>query len=135
MVSPLGLVTKFTDRDGRFVLKNCEDKEYRVEITEKNQNLASANQVVRPSDKEVEIVVRQENRPTASAKGQVVDADGRSVRSAKVRLLSVDGRGRVRAKSGFFGGFRAGPAPPGEYRVSVEADGGPLTWLEIVTLE
>lgn len=134
-VQTVGLYYVQTDRDGRFVLKNCEDKEYEVRISEWGHRMPCASQVVRPGDDEVEIVVHQEDRSTASAKGKVVDADGRSVRSATVRLESIGGRGGVRTESGFFGGFRAGPAPPGEYRVAIEAEGWARTWIDNVTLK
>ena len=136
-IQAIGLYYVETDDDGRFVLNNCEDKEYSVHVTQQQQPLISCAEAnVRPDPEEVEIIVREEHRSTVVVEGRLVDPDGHAVADGEVQLQAVSRKddgprsfNAIQAKSGTTGRFRVGPVPPGDYRVVVSANHWPRTWL------
>ncbi len=135
-IQSVGLYYVETDDDGRFRIKDCDDKEYEVTVTERGKgDLPCAIVKLQPGEEEHKIVVKESDRANCIVKGKVVDASGSSLRSATVRLSPVGTYRQVRAKSGFFGGFRTQEIPSGEYQVIIEAKGYPKTFLENVQVK
>ncbi len=131
MVSAIGgPATVFTDRDGRFLLADCEDRDYTIEFVERGQSMPSATlDRVRPSPGEVEVVISEDDRPSGYITGKVVGPDGSSVRGASVQAVLERRPSSARAKSGFFGGVSIGPVPPGTYTIYASADEYPVVLL------
>ncbi|MBI3843532.1 MAG: sigma-70 family RNA polymerase sigma factor [Planctomycetes bacterium] len=127
----------FTDAEGRFVLVNCKDDVYRVEVREPENYASHPIATVtgaRPSATELSIRVSNEMRPSAFVIGRLEDASGAAVGGAKILLWPENGR----FTPNYFtdpktGEFRIGPVPPGRYRGVAEAKG--LGQLELGTCE
>ena len=129
-----GLSEAQTDEEGRFTLDRCEDQPYTVYVNERRGTLTCAQKKSAvPGGEEIVLVVPDSKLASAYLKGTVRTYDGSSLRGAEV-FCSVEGSvGAVRAKTGFFGGFKVGPVPPGEIKISVLADGYPWTRFPAAT--
>ncbi|MEM7233587.1 MAG: sigma-70 family RNA polymerase sigma factor [Planctomycetota bacterium] len=136
-IQTVGLYYVETDQDGRFQLTNCEDKEYSVRVSQRQQpSISCAEAKVRPGPTEVEIIVREEHRSTVIVEGRLVDSDGQPVANGEVQLQAVaspNGGPRsfvaIRGKSGPTGRFRVGPVPPRTYRIALSAKDWPRSWI------
>ncbi len=117
------------DREGRFSVENVEERDYSLSVREREQRFDCFRADVRPSEEEITIVVPEENRATAFVAGKILDADGSAVWKAEVLCLKKDPWHESSVRSGFFGGFRVGPLPPGDYRVAAKTSAGARTWL------
>ncbi len=135
-VHGVGLTYQFTDADGRFEFRDLDDQAYVISVTEEGHRIRCAHiEGVVPGGEDLVITVRDADRSRSFITGTIVDPDGRRVRGARIQCYRPDPPAGLRAKSGFFGGFRVGPVPAGTYRLGAQTDELPMVWTDDITVQ
>lgn len=117
--TPVGLCR--TDRDGRFVIAGCEDREYRIQVFPRQKWRSETNgadavadpRLARPGVEEVTFTVRAPTLPSAFVTGILVDGDGTPLGGQTV-VVTGSGRASTESKTGR---FEVGPLAAGEHRI------------------
>lgn len=113
-----------TDKDGWFELKNCRPgKAIRLGV----QWPAYGGErivYVKPDSQDLVIRVPSVAKPTVYLTGRMLNEDGKPVETGFIRLYDRQGgfQQRQLTLEAATGRFKAGPFPPGEYRVQVQAN-------------
>ena len=116
-------VTEFTDKQGRFTLKNVAlDRPLHLTVRKRMFPLVVFDGLP-PKEGELLIEVAAENAQSVRLVGRVLDPQGKPVAGATISILRRNHGNSTSIKTGADGAFELGPYPPAEYRVIVSAKG------------
>jgi hypothetical protein len=115
-----------TDTDGRFRLRNCSKKPFVLHVdSPENAGLdpVAILDDFAPGDEDIVIRVRDADVPTAFVEGTLVAAGGARLPVVTVACRSIHSNSWRDALPDSSGRFRLGPYRPGEYVLTIGAEG------------
>lgn len=123
--SGLWLVSARTDAEGRFQLENCPEGPKALEVRLPSPFAAPPLLVVPfPEEPDVDLIVPDRARPSATLAGRVVDPDGADVQGLEVWLGAKDQNwSQLAVPDRTTQAFSYGPLAPGPYWLSLRAPG------------